>query len=166
MTNQHVVTKPKVLSPLGFVPGLRGRDRMALVRIQQALAAHQPVVSVVFNSGEAGEETVKAEVLCQDEDGADLAVLQVASPGRGPLGSSEFQQAIQPSETMPVFILGFPFGETLAAAKANPSITIGRAVGLEHPQGQGRQRRRRSRSTARPKPGNSQGPVVGARRAT
>ena len=124
VTNQHVVTKPKILTPLGFIPGLRGRDRIALMRIQQALATSEPAVSVVFNSGEPNEQTVKAEVLCGLDD-PDLAVLKVASPRVAPR-PIEFRQTAQPAETMPVFILGFPFGESLAANKANPNITIGR----------------------------------------
>jgi S1-C subfamily serine protease len=124
VTNQHVVTKPKVLAPGGFVPGLRGRDRFALMRIQQALAASEPVVSVVFNSGEPNEQTVKAEVLCAVDD-PDIAVLKVASLRSAPR-AIEYRRTAQPAETMPVFILGFPFGESLAANKANPNITIGK----------------------------------------
>src|SRR4051794_6295819 len=55
VTNQHVVAKPKALAPHGYIPGLRGRDRITLMRIQQALAKSEPVVSVVFNSGEPNE---------------------------------------------------------------------------------------------------------------
>ncbi len=124
VTNQHVIVKPKVLTPLGFIPGLRGRDRLALMRIQQALAANEPVVSVVFNSGEPNEQTVKAEVLCQSED-PDMAVLKVSSLRSAPR-AIEFRQTTRPVETMPVFILGFPFGESLAANKSNPNITIGK----------------------------------------
>src|SRR5690348_120964 len=36
-TNQHVVTTPKVLQTGSFIPGLRGRDRIALLKLQQAL---------------------------------------------------------------------------------------------------------------------------------
>lgn len=160
VTNQHVVTKPKVLAPGGFVPGLRGRDRFALMRIQQALAANQPVVSVVFRSGEPGEQVVKAEVLCQLED-PDLAVLKVPAP-KGVTGTIEFRHAIQPSETMPVYILGYPFGESLAENKANPTITIGKGSVSSI-------RRDRSGKVAKVQidgalnPGNSGGPVVDAK---
>ncbi len=124
VTNQHVVAKPKVLAPGGFVPGLRGRDRLALMRIQQLLAANEPAVSVVFNSGEPNEQVVKAEVLCQVEE-TDLAVLRVSAL-KGMPRAVEFRQTVQPSETMPVFILGFPFGDSLSESKTNPTITIGR----------------------------------------
>jgi S1-C subfamily serine protease len=124
ITNQHVVAKPKVLAPRGFIPGLRGRDRITLMTIQQALAANEPVVSVVFNSGEPDEQVVNAEVLCHMED-PDLAVLKVSSLGRVPK-AIEFRQTTQLAETMPLFILGFPFGDSLSATKTNPNITIGK----------------------------------------
>jgi S1-C subfamily serine protease len=123
VTNQHVVTKPKILEPMGFIPGLRGRDRIALRRIQMALATSEPVVSVVFNCGEPDEQVVKAQVLCQLED-PDMAVLRVSSLRREPK-AIEFRQRAQLSETMRVFILGFPFGDTLAGNQAHPNITIG-----------------------------------------
>ena len=124
LTNQHVVAKPKVLTPGGFIPGLRGRDRLALMQIQRTLAANEPVVSAVFNSGESNEQAIKAEILCQVED-PDLAVLKVTGLKAAPR-AIEFRQAAQPGETMPVFILGFPFGDSLAANQANPNITIGK----------------------------------------
>lgn len=159
-TNQHVVTKPRALAPGGFVPGLRGRDRITLMRIQQALAKSEPAVSVVFNSGEPNEQVVKAEVLCQLED-PDMAVLKVSSV-KGTPHPIEFRHTIQPSETMPVYILGFPFGESLAANKANPNITIGRGAVSSI-------RRDKSGKVAKIQidgalnPGNSGGPVVDAR---
>jgi S1-C subfamily serine protease len=159
VTNQHVVAKPKVLTPLGFIPGLRGRDRLALMRIQRALAASEPVVSVVFNSGEPNEQTVKAEVLCQLED-PDLAVLKVASLKSVPK-AIEFGRAAQPAETMPVFILGFPFGDSLAANKANPNITIGRgSVSSIRKDASGKVAKVQIDGALNP--GNSGGPVVDA----
>jgi S1-C subfamily serine protease len=157
VTNQHVVAKPKILSPGGFIPGLRGRDRITLMRIQRALAASEPVVSVVFNSGEPGEQVVKAEVLCQVED-PDLAVLKVSSL-RGAPRAIEFRRAIQPAETMPVFVLGFPFGDSLSTNKANPNITIGRgSVSSLRKDKSGKVVRVQIDGSLNP--GNSGGPVV------
>ena len=163
VTNQHVVAKPRLVTPLGFIPGLRGRDRLALMQIQRALAANEPVVSVVFNSGEPNEQTVKSEVLCQVED-SDLAVLKVSGL-RGAPRAIEFGQAAQPTETMPVFILGFPFGDSLAANKANPNITIGKGSVSSI-------RKDRSGKVVKVQidgalnPGNSGGPVVDIPRGT
>ena len=157
VTNHHVVTKPKVLAPGGFVLGLRGRDRITLMRIQQALAGSEPVVSVVLNSGESNEQVVKAEVLGGLED-PDLAVLKVSALKRAPR-AIEFRRTAQPSETMPVFILGFPFGESLAANKANPNITIGRgSVSSIRKDKSGKVVRVQIDGALNP--GNSGGPVV------
>jgi S1-C subfamily serine protease len=123
VTNQHVVTKPKILEPMGFIPGLRGRDRLALRRIQQALARSEPEVSVVFRCGGPDEQVVKAQVLCRAED-PDVAILKVSSLKRMPQ-PIEYRQGTEPAETLRVFILGFPFGDALAASSGNPNITIG-----------------------------------------
>ena len=159
VTNHHVIAKPKVLTQGSFIPGLRGRDRIALMRLQNALAANEPVVSVVFNSGEPNEQTVKAEVVGQLED-PDLAILKVSSL-KGAPRAIEFRRTAQPSETMPVFILGFPFGESLAANKSNPNITIGKGSVSSI-------RKDKSGKVAKVQidgalnPGNSGGPVVDA----
>jgi S1-C subfamily serine protease len=159
VTNQHVVTKPKVLTPLGFIPGLRGRDRLTLMRIQQALARNEPAVSVVLNSGEPNEQTVRADVLCQVED-TDLAILKVSGLRAAP-PAIEIKQAAQPTETMPVFILGFPFGESLASNKASPNITIGRgAVSSIRKDRSGKVVKIQIDGALNP--GNSGGPVVDA----
>ncbi len=159
VTNHHVVAKPKVLTQGGFVPGLRGRDRITLMRLQNMLAANEPVVSVVFNSGEANEQTVKAEVLGQLDD-PDLAILKVSGLKSVPK-AIEFRRTAQPSETMPVFILGFPFGESLAANKANPNITIGRgSVSSIRKDASGKVAKVQIDGALNP--GNSGGPVVDA----
>ncbi|HEV3343720.1 MAG TPA: trypsin-like peptidase domain-containing protein [Pirellulales bacterium] len=124
VTNHHVVTKPAALAPGGYIPGLRGRDRMAMHRLQSALATSEPAVTVVFNSGEPNEQSVKAEVLCKLAD-PDLAVLRVASVP-GPITPIDFRRTPQPTETMSVFMLGFPFGESLSTNKGNPNITVGK----------------------------------------
>ena len=36
--------------------------------------------------------------------------------------------AVEPSETMTVYALGFPFGEALSTTKGNPSLTVGKAT--------------------------------------
>jgi S1-C subfamily serine protease len=157
VTNRHVVEKPKGLSPLGFIPGLRGRDRLALVRIQRTLAMNEPVISVVFNSGEPNEQAVKPEVLCQLDE-PDLAILKVSGLKNTPR-AIEFRQAAQPHETMPVFILGFPFGESLAEKNANPNITIGKgSVSSIRKDSSGKVSKIQIDGALNP--GNSGGPVV------
>src|SRR5579872_1295906 len=156
-TNHHVVTKPKELQAGTFIPGLRGRDRMAIRRIQQALADKQPAVSIVFNSGEANEQILKAEVLGALDD-PDLAILKVAGL-KSPPRPIEFRQAQQPAETLPLYILGFPFGDALATNKGNPNITVGKgSVSSVRKDASGRIVKVQIDGALNP--GNSGGPVV------
>lgn len=125
VTNQHVIAKPKELRVGSYIPGLRGRDRMALAKLQSALASAQPEVSVVFNSGDPDEQIIKSEVLGGVED-PDLAVLRVQGI-KVPPRAIEFRNTAQPTELMPLCVLGFPFGEALASDNKNPNITVGKA---------------------------------------
>ncbi|HEY4262327.1 MAG TPA: trypsin-like peptidase domain-containing protein, partial [Schlesneria sp.] len=125
VTNEHVIAKPKELRVGGYVPGLRGRDRAYLSRLQAALASAKPEVSVVFNSGNANEQVIKSEILGGMED-PDLAVLKVSGI-KAPPKAIEFRNNAQPTELMSLYVLGFPFGEALATENKNPNITVGKA---------------------------------------
>ena len=115
---------------------------------------------MVFNCGEPNEQVVKAEVLCQSED-PDLAVLKVSSLKRVP-EPVEYRQVAHLAETMRVFILGFPFGDSLAANHANPNITIGTgSVSSIRKDKSGKVVRVQIDGALNP--GNSGGPVVDAR---
>jgi S1-C subfamily serine protease len=100
VTNRHVISGP--------------RDRKPPTRS----------MAVVFRSGTAQQLETPAQVVAVDPD-RDLAVLSadVAAKPPRPL---EGNRATEPTETMDVFVLGFPFGEVLARRNANPAITIGR----------------------------------------
>ena len=99
VTNQHVVA-PKTLGP---VTGIQ----------------------VVFHSGKPGaERTLDAVVLVADAD-QDLAVLLVA--GKDLPKPLDLTGAVELSETMSVYSLGFPFGEALSTTKGNPALTVGKA---------------------------------------
>ena len=116
-----------------------------------------PVVTAVFNSGEPNEEAIKAEVLCQ-LDQPDLAVLKVAKP-KTPVVPLEFRSVPQPFETMPVFIVGFPFGEALSTNQGNPNITIGKgSVSSVRKDQNGKLAKVQIDGALNP--GNSGGPVV------
>ncbi|MGL4424169.1 MAG: S1C family serine protease [Gemmataceae bacterium] len=82
-------------------------------------------VQVVFEAGTRLERTIPALILSRDV-GRDLAVLKV-------LGDN-FPKGIDPfdvpkvSETLPVVVAGFPFGDQLARGTKNPAITISQAT--------------------------------------
>ncbi|HUT51917.1 MAG TPA: serine protease [bacterium] len=81
-------------------------------------------VNVIFNSGESNELTIEnAKVLCEDRV-TDLAVLEIRA--RGLPEPINYLAPVNIQETMPVYILGFPFGEMLSLNERNPSITISR----------------------------------------
>ena len=63
-----------------------------------------------------------ATVIATDES-RDLAVLRVKGldPWPKPI---QLDQKATLIETMPVYILGFPFGETLSLSKGNPAVTV------------------------------------------
>src|SRR5262249_45574420 len=100
VTNHHVI-KPPVR------PGRRGNP------------APVPRITSVFNSGTGNEKSVPAQIVAADP-ARDLAVLKVAGVKDLPRPIDLNQQA-EISETMPVFIFGFPFGEMLATSKGSPA---------------------------------------------
>jgi S1-C subfamily serine protease len=83
---------------------------------------------LVFYSGRRNEFIRKAELIATDGV-RDLAILRV----RGIKGVADFPAPLSTdkaplSETMPVFIMGFPFGSDLATGRANPALTIGKGT--------------------------------------
>jgi S1-C subfamily serine protease len=118
VTNHHVVTadaeplRPR-RGPAGIpippVPGGPFRPNTA-------------VISVVFHSGTPAERVLPAVVLASDE-ARDLAILRVQGLPEWPK-PIRLDEKIDLVETMPVYILGFPFGEKLALKDGNPAITI------------------------------------------
>lgn len=84
------------------------------------------VISLVFNSGESNEQSVRGEVVATDPL-TDLAVIKAANLTKMP-PSIELAESVKLMETMPVFILGFPLGELLATNKGNPAITVGKGT--------------------------------------
>ncbi|MFK7766377.1 MAG: trypsin-like peptidase domain-containing protein [Mariniblastus sp.] len=83
-------------------------------------------IDCVFNSGTKDEFSASARVIGKDVQ-EDLAILKVKRVGLpDPI---EIDDDLKLQETLPVFILGFPFGEMLKTAKnRNPSITISRGA--------------------------------------
>ena len=130
-----VVTPRGVSSGSGFVLRREGDDAFLVtnhhvVEDKQAGPGRKtvPTCQVVFHSGRRAEFTLPAAVLASD-DNRDLAVLRVTNVGR----RAGFPDALgaapgHPRETLPVFILGFPFGGMLATNTDNPAVIIGKGT--------------------------------------
>ena len=99
-------------------------------------------------------------MLAADPD-LDLAVLKVAGVKALPQ-PVDLDDDPKLTETMPVYVFGFPFGEVLATGKGNPAITIGKgsvsSLRLDE-----RGELARVQIDGALNPGNSGGPVVHAR---
>jgi hypothetical protein len=84
----------------------------------------KPTITVVFNSGGKNEQSVTGEVVAADPQ-YDLAILKVVNVTNPP-PAIELGESTKLTETMPLFILGFPLGEFLATNKGNPAVTVGK----------------------------------------
>jgi S1-C subfamily serine protease len=116
-TNHHVVN-----------PHLEGSEEEAGPQATRM----RPQVTVVFRSGQgrALEHSYRADVVASQREGnRDLAILKVERVDRPPL-PIVLDSKIELTETMPVLIYGFPFGniEKLlnSGAQGNPAMTINR----------------------------------------
>jgi predicted Zn finger-like uncharacterized protein len=116
ITNHHVVNpEAELLQP---VRSRNGTKSVRTVKYKPKNAA----VTAVFHSGTKAERPLAAEIIATD-DSRDLAVLRVTGLGDWPRPITLEQKAAL-VETMPVYILGFPFGEALSFKQGNPAITI------------------------------------------
>jgi S1-C subfamily serine protease len=154
ITNHHVVNpEAELLQPVRV---RRGRTTVTGVRFVR----YRPKdvrISAVFNSGTKQERVLQADVLATDES-RDLAVLRIKGGMDWPRPII-LDEKVKPLETMPVYILGFPFGEALSLKKGNPAITInkGSVSSLrENEYGQ----MKAVQIDGAINPGNSGGPVV------
>jgi S1-C subfamily serine protease len=116
VTNHHVVNpEAEMLKPV------RSRSGKTTVRTVK-YKAKNATITTVFHSGSKAERALTAEIIATDES-RDLAVLRVHGPGEWPRPIVLERKAAL-VETMPVYILGFPFGEALSFNKGNPAITV------------------------------------------
>jgi S1-C subfamily serine protease len=149
----YIITNHHVIDPTGERLSISRSGRIRVVKVRASGA----VILAVFRSGTREERALNAEVVASDPS-RDLAVLKVN-------GVRDFARAIELDrkaeliETMPVYILGFPFGKALSMKKGNPNITInkGSVSSLrENDQGQ----MKAVQIDGALNPGNSGGPVV------
>jgi S1-C subfamily serine protease len=116
VTNHHVISPPQDAGPFGF------RSRARPFGHAPLFATAPPSVTLVFGSGTANERALHGEIVASDKE-RDLALLRVKGLRDlpRPIDLSWNPQLV---ETMPVFILGFPFGDALTTNKSNPAITV------------------------------------------
>src|SRR5262245_47838321 len=86
----------------------------------------RPSITAVFWSGTKKEQACPAELLASDPD-RDLAVLKISDARELPTPINLTQQ-VELTETLPVFMFGFPFGQALSLTKGNPAITVGKGT--------------------------------------
>jgi S1-C subfamily serine protease len=146
--------RPPGFGPRGFGPGFGfpGNNQA------QPKPKAKRKVMVVLNSCTPEEQTVPAEVVAVDDE-ADLAVLRITGVRNLPAALDATQEP-PVSETMPVFILGFPGGRH--GKTYNPAVTVskGSIAGLRR---DGKNRLNEVQISGELIPGNSGGPVVDAR---
>jgi hypothetical protein len=119
ITNHHVAN-PEV-DMLRAIPTFRRGHRDVDLQIVKVKLKNVSL-TVVFHSGTRQEQALPAEVLATDPF-RDLAVLRVRGLEVWPR-PIVLEQKTPLIETMPVYILGFPFGQILSLTKGNPAITI------------------------------------------
>ncbi|MGE0710693.1 MAG: trypsin-like peptidase domain-containing protein [Planctomycetota bacterium] len=111
-------------------------------------------VEAVLRAGTPAERRCPAKLVAVD-GALDLALLELT--GEGLPAPLTLEDAEPPRETLPVYVVGFPLGEALAARDRNPRPTISRASVAslrQTPQGPVIQ------LDGELNPGNSGGPIV------
>ncbi|MBA3699122.1 MAG: trypsin-like peptidase domain-containing protein [Planctomycetes bacterium] len=113
---------------------------------------------VVFDSGTAKQQRLGAKLVASDV-ARDLAVLAVDSEKLpDPLAVDAVSELV---ETQNLFVLGFPFGESMSASAKHPTVTISRA-GVSSLRRDDQGRLALVQLDGALNPGNSGGPVVSA----
>jgi hypothetical protein len=117
----------------------------------------RPHISLVFWSGTKQEKAAPAQIVATDSS-RDLAVLKVTDIDQFP-APLDLEQKIELTETMTVWILGYPFGELLSERAGNPALTIGRGT-ISSIRTDERDEMKVVQIDGDLNPGNSGGPVV------
>jgi S1-C subfamily serine protease len=162
VTNHHVITP----SPPGRAdedlpgrPGFPPRPRFPRRPAGFPAVPVPPTLTVVFQSGSAGEQSARAEVVASDA-ADDLALLRVGGVRDVPR-PIDWRRPPKLVETMPLYVLGFPFGEDLAVGDSNPAITVSKGT-VSSIRNDARGELAVVQIDGDLNPGNSGGPVVDA----
>lgn len=126
VTNEHVVAKPQI-DGNELPPGTRLINRLAIRQINAALREATSEVTVVLRSGTPEEQALKGEVVAADTTN-DVAIVKVTGVAKMPNAIALDDVGVTLTETMPVFVFGFPFGGALGVGDANPAITVGKGA--------------------------------------
>ncbi len=123
----QAVTPRGGLSGSGFVIEQEGKSATIVTNahVLGEKGALPGKITCVLYSGTRREAKLEAEVRAIDER-RDLAVLQVKGDDLpAPL---DIKSKVAVRETVPVYILGFPFGELLTTSHHSPSPTVSRGI--------------------------------------
>jgi hypothetical protein len=116
-TNEHVINPKPAAVAKPAPPNSKGKAPVAL-------PVPPAKITVVFQSGTEDERAFPARVVFVDK-GLDLAILQVAGL-KNPPEMLKFEGLERPTETTPIFLFGFPFGEGISREKGYPAVTVGK----------------------------------------
>ena len=92
--------------------------------LTDGLARERVSVTVVIRCGAKAERKLSAEIVAASPE-SDLAILKISGLPDFP-APIDILKETEPIETMPVYVFGFPFGQTLAAGRGNPSVVVGK----------------------------------------
>jgi S1-C subfamily serine protease len=114
-------------------------------------------ITPVFWSGTKKEQSYTAKVVASDPK-RDLAILKLT--GCKDLGKPiDISRAPTLQETMPIYVLGFPFGSSFSTNRRNPTITVGKGS-VSNIRRDERDQVAMVQIDGALNPGNSGGPVV------
>ncbi len=141
-SNGHIATSYHVVEPMVSIYNL-------------GFPAPVTEIKAVRNSGNPNHKVLDAKLLFADKEN-DLAILGTDVQNSTPL---EFGSPDELIETTPVWIFGFPFGETFSVLQRGPEITVSRGTisAMRHDD---RGHLESIQIDAGANPGNSGGPVV------
>ena len=109
----------------GFLIGKRGQSAYIVTNehVVRPRGGFGRSVKVDFFSGTKARKTFVASVVSEDES-RDLAVLKIKNDDLPEPISLKSPNKIR--ETVPIYILGFPFGDALSTNRRGPGVTVGK----------------------------------------